>query len=105
MYKIPKAKEAIDKEWKKLFDINAFGLDEVEEFEDVKDDTLRWVRRFISGLFEPYATRNIANFLCTSVYSREEWYSEEILSKMQTVFMLCFQSTAPPRVTWLRRSL
>ena len=29
MYRIPGAKAAMDKEWKKLFDMNAFGLDEV----------------------------------------------------------------------------
>ena len=35
MYKIPGAKAAIDKEWKKLFDMNAFGMDEVMEHKKI----------------------------------------------------------------------
>ena len=36
VFGIPGAKDAVDKEWKKLFDINSFALDKVMGLEDIK---------------------------------------------------------------------
>ncbi len=47
VYGIPGAKAALDKEWKKLFDMDAFAIDEVMEYQAVVEKYKKIGKKFI----------------------------------------------------------
>ena len=75
VYKILVAKEAIDKEWDKLFRLGTFDLSTVEEKRDVAKRYKDKMKKCISARYALSATRSTANCRCTSVSTRVEWSS------------------------------
>jgi hypothetical protein len=78
VYNILAAKEAIDKEWDKLFRLGTFDLSTVEEKRDVAKRYKANNEKCISARYALSATRSTANCRCTSVSTRVEWSSVAI---------------------------